>query len=761
MIKPTFKRLLADAVPSSKKGIYFLNESVKQTAEGSLVGFYQYTKESEYKNNSYKCGQTEIGVLERLSQQRTASTTEKFIIVGWIPSQLALNKSEDQKILHALHVQEKCTLCNILDEDLSVKEWAVFENNNPEEVILNYLSDVENGIDKKSLGLTIWQLETLDKIFSNLNEDKQKIMAELAARFGKTLLYLSLLKVLDKQVMVVGSYYLTALTSFNNEVYRYSDFSNFKVLDLYDVNFQESFDAYLEQGNKVVVTASLCGDKTKDENVRNQNADFISKFTNKITVIDEADYGAHTESCVPFVNKIGAHAPIILTTGTNSERASNNHEIDVFIKVSYLDMQMRALSDHARIINDVVNQFSRASEFEKNLPKVKFYRFDWSRFIDVLSDKNTELNPSFSKCSIDVNKNSAFWTGMYQTLIGVSSNCDLNDYSLSNALNGKSESVIQFVNMSNAQLKHLEKIARACLGNFYDVYAICGEDVKGAYAEEYVKNKIRIAKQKGKHVWIIASQMCQRSFSVADLNTVILSYDNGDAGATNQKISRALTNGNREKTGYVISLSIDGNRDDKIMPMIYDAAKDVVEHEDVDLYTAIKKVMKTFPIFQLDEDGYPVELLPDEYAKEMFSSTNGIRVSINKERVYISDYENEAFKILSSLDVSSNTLKQLVDITKGKTYKPGEQQRQLSKTEQKVLHSIIIKNIANILDNLVSTLKYQKMIRDKMTYPELIEVLNVEHDSAGLVGVNGDQLSTIVDCGYIQKDLLQMYIESN
>jgi len=761
MTKPTFEQLLDEAIPSSNKGVYFLNESVRKRVEESLVGFYQYTKESEYIKKSHKCGQTTIGAVERILQQRKASTTEKFIIVGWIPSLLALNNNEDQRILKELHAQGKCTLRNILDEELSVKEWAVFDNNNPEEVILNYLADVENGVDKKSLGLTVWQLETLDKLISDLNKDKKKIMAELAARFGKSLLYLSLLKCLEQQVMVVGSYYLTALTSFNNEVNRYSDFSDFKVLDLYNVNFQESFNAYIEQGKKVVVTASLCGDKTNDDNVRNQNADFISNFKNKITVIDEADYGAHTESCVPFVNKIGAHAPVILTTGTNSERASDNHEVDAFLKVSYLDMQMRALSNVLSIKNSVVLQFNRFDEFEKNLPKLQFYRFDWSPFIPVLSDKNTELNPSFSKCSADVLKNSAFWTGIYQTLIGVSRDHNLNDYSLLNALNGKSESVIQFVSMNNTQLKHLEKIARACLGNFYDVYAICGEDIKGADAEEYVKNKIRIAKQNGKHVWIIASQMCQRSFSIADLNVVILSYDNGDNAAISQKISRVLTNGNREKTGYVISLSIDGNRDDKIAPMIMDAAKDVVEREDVDLFTAIKKVMKTFPIFQLDEDGYPVELLPDEYAKEMFSSANGIRISINKERVYISDFENEAFKILSSLDVSSNTLKQLVDITKGKTYKPGEKQRQLSPSEQKELHSFIIKNIANILDNLVSTLKYQKMIRDKITYPELIEILNVEHDSAGLVGVNGNQLNTIVDCGYIRKDLLQTYIESN
>jgi len=181
-----------------------------------------------------------------------------------------------------------------------------------------------------------------------------------------------------------------------------------------------------------------------------------------------------------------------------------------------------------------------------------------------------------------------------------------------------------------------------------------------------VKDKIIAAKQKGKHVWIIASQMCQRSFSVADINVVLLSYDNGDQGATMQKISRALTNGNREKTGYIISLSIDGNRDDKIAPMIMDAAEQVAKHEEISLPDALRKVMKTFPIFQMDENGYPVKLLPDDYAKELFSTSKGIRLAVNKESIYLTNPDSEVLDILSQLDVSSATIKQIKEFCERK-----------------------------------------------------------------------------------------------
>ena len=346
-------------------------------------------------------------------------------------------------------------------------------------------------------------------------------------------------------------------------------------------------------------------------------------------------------------------------------------------------------------------------------------------------------------------------------MLGISSDIDLNDYSLSNCLRGNSESIIQFVSMSNAQLKKLEKVANSVLGQFYDVYAICGDDIEGKDAEQFVKDKIIVAKQNNKKVWIIASQMCQRSFSVADINVVLLSYDNGDLGATMQKISRALTNGNREKTGYIISLSIDGNRDDKIAPMIMDAAEQVAEHEGISLPDALRKVMKTFPIFQMDEDGYPVKLLPDEYAKELFSTSKGIRLAVNKESIYLTDLDSEAFDILSQLDVPSATIKQIREFVKGKTYQPREQIKELTKKEKDELHSFILKNIVNILDNLAVTLHYQKMIRDRIIYSDLIHILNNEKDSSTMVGVNGNQFSTLVECGYIQKGILETFVELN
>jgi hypothetical protein len=762
----TWNELFSEGSKSEKGSIRFLNDFVKDKSLESEVGFYIYSEKGDYDIKSYKIGQTTKGIYERIKAQRGSGITGKFLIFDWFPSNLAIIEKYDQKILKNLQDQGKCIIRKTLDKDIDAVEWAIFHDDNPREIIRDYLNSIENGLNRSHLKLTIWQIETLDKLISMLNSGRanKKIMAELAARFGKTLTYLALFYYLKKKVMVVGTYYLTALNSFKNEVVRYKEFENFEVLDLADRNFQKSYNSLINQGKQILIIASLCGDKVDDNTARNQNAEFVSQITDKITVIDEADYGAHTEKCVPFVDKLGENSSIILTTGTNSERAAKHHKLDGVINVNYLDMQMRALSDKIVIENGFLRKCRRALKFESNLVPVYFLRSDWSRYVSFLFDNALELNPSFTKSSQDIFKAASFWKGLYRGLLGISSHIDLNCHSIQNWTKGNSESVIQFVSVkSNKQLKDLVKIASPILKDEYDVYSICGDDIHGKEAEKFVKEKIAIANYNGKKVWIIADRMCQRSFSVPEINTVILCYDNGDIGANNQKISRSLTVGDDKKIGYVISLSIDGNRDDKFSPIIMNAAEKVSEKEGISIPESIRKVLKTNPIFHMDENGDRIKLLPDEYAKELFSRSNGIRLAINRDAICVDELQKELIDMLSNMDISSPLMKQIVDMVKGKTYAPTEKESEgfakMKKEEKDKLMAFILKNLVNILDNISAMLKYQRPIYDSMTLPKLIDILNTEKDSSDMIGIDGNQLSQLLSSGLIHKGVLETYTE--
>ena len=746
----SWAQLFQNAIPSSKKGVFYTNKQIEERIKLNPIGFYQYTKESEYNKQTYKCGQSGVNALERISDQRGPSERETFLIVGFVPSDLALKGSEDQRILNELHNQEKCDWCYRLNPNETTKEWAIYPNDNPEEIWIDYL---KNDIKKIDAKLTIWQMEALDKFISLLDEYKKKIMAELAARFGKTLLYLALFGQLKEQVMVVGSYYLTALSSFKKECYLYEQFSNFVVLDLYSDIFQADFIYNLTQGKKILVVVSLCGDK-EGNNPRNDNARFLSKFFNKITVIDEADYGAHTKNCVPFVNLIGKGAPIILTTGTNSERAKGEHDdVDAFFKVTYLDMIMKA-SMSPKLLNEI--KYDRAVEFEKYLAQVRFYRYSWGAFVQYLDEHELKYNPSFTKASKNVSKNQGFWIGLYKSLIGVSSITDANEYCLANCIEGEPDCVMQFVSMTNAQMKKLGSLSKSILNTLYEVVVVNGNEVKGEYAEQYVKNAIRSARTEGKKVWIIASQMCQRSFSIPDINVVLLTYDNGEVGATIQRMSRALTAGNDSKVGHIISLSIDGNRDDKIAPMILDAAKQVAEHEGIDIVTALKKVMKSTPIFQMGEDGYNLELNPDDYAREIFSSNSSHRIMMNNDRLM---YDGCLDEIDFDTTEKQEQLKAENDFKKGKTFlESAKKSGSVESREEQTIINQRRNKLKQITDRTAYCVKEIRKHKKDMNLDTFVQLVETNTFVSKSIGVTPQEFRLLIEQKYIDHSLLSMYV---
>lgn len=739
-----------------KNGVYALNRDILDSSCVNPVGFYIYTKERSLSKLQYKGGQT-INGIGRIKTQ--ASDDETIMIVAWIPSELAKIAKYDQKIHEALHQQGKSEWLYRIDPTKAPgTEWSRFPDNNPEELWIDYIG---NNLTRQNLELTIWQLMALDKIISAKNNNKKKIMAELAARFGKTNLYLSLFDLCDEKTMIVCSYYLTALSSFKKEISRWNQFSNYILLDLSDENFCNKYEEFSKNAsNKIVIIASLCG-----SSIVEKNSEYIKNINCKITIVDEADYGAHTTNVAPLVNKIGNNGLIILTTGTNSDRAKGMHfDIDFFFKETYFDMLMKKNFEEVCLKNkSILQKYTRSIKFEKFISDVRFYRFDWSKLTTVINSFNNDFTPSFTKQSQDVNKSSSFWSGFYDILIGQSDDMNANDYCLLNVVNQSDEelqSVIQFVSMKKKEMNKLHKIASSRLSKQFDVYIVNGDIVAGKDVEEKVKDWIRIANNKNKHVWIIASFMCQRSFSIPDINVAILSYDNGDNGATIQKMSRPLTAGPNKKIGHIISLSIDGNRDDKIAPIVLETANKISDEKKTDSVEAIRRVMRTMPIFQMTCDGYLYALEPDTYAQEVFASSNSHRLIVNKDRLFDFNINDESYKIIINSIVSNNNRSSSpVYMQKSKTYLDKKSKKSNLNKEKENEYGILIAKLMSIMDNVDFSAKMLKNLGISLTYDTYVDMLENNQNLSDGVGLNGSQLNTLVSEKYINRQLLSLYIE--
>lgn len=309
------------------RGIYALNEGVADDIANNKVAFYIWTTARYYLENYYKGGQTVQG-LKRFCD---ATIGDAIVIVGWIPSDLARTPKYDQKIHKEHHDAGKATWLYKQDPNSSPGiEFSHYPDDNPVDL---WRSELEKSIIRRELKLTKWQIEVLEWIGNQIDAGKKSIMAELAARFGKTLLYLVLHHLLENRVMIVCSYYLSSFNSFKDEFYRYTLFENWIFLDASSEDFEQKYSEALNTNFKIVVFASLCGSSNVDK-----NSSLLKDFDSKFVVTDEADYGAHTERSTKILNKIVGNSVHIRTTGTDSDRASRAETPDAFIGYSYQDM---------------------------------------------------------------------------------------------------------------------------------------------------------------------------------------------------------------------------------------------------------------------------------------------------------------------------------------------------------------------------------------------------------------------------------------
>jgi len=218
------------------------------------------------------------------------------------------------------------------------------------------------------------------------------------------------------------------------------------------------------------------------------------------------------------------------------------------------------------------------------------------------------------------------------------------------------------------------KLVQSKLNDFI-VVGVNGDVTTNRKAEEAVKKAIGEAKRNGKRVVIISKDMASRSFSVSEIDTVFLMYDNGLLAQTIQKVSRAFTPGKtytdeQKRTGTIISLSFDDNRselDPVDQYVVAEASRTGKEHES--LQESIKRVSRSFNIFS-QKDGQPAEIDPDEYAEQLISSTSLTKIAGAGTKFHMLDIQAclDGNVLLSSRKNTTEKHKASVNIGGVKTY---------------------------------------------------------------------------------------------
>jgi hypothetical protein len=226
-------------------------------------------------------------------------------------------------------------------DDLIRKEIGYVKKNEVHNLNFNLLIEKVNEILRKEnqprpeVSLSTAQYDDAVKVLTSIENGKRRILAELAARYGKTIWSSVIAIESGIPIVVVTSYVLTSFTSFKNDIRKFQQFQNIEIVDTSDKNYQIQIEEFMNENKQVMVFLSLCNGSERKERIN-----FLNNINlQRLVFVDEADYGAHQKKqFMALKNLVKNDDVLILMTGTNSDRASSDWEIDLIISTTYFEL---------------------------------------------------------------------------------------------------------------------------------------------------------------------------------------------------------------------------------------------------------------------------------------------------------------------------------------------------------------------------------------------------------------------------------------
>lgn len=193
----------------------------------------------------------------------------------------------------------------------------------------------KEGQPRPEVKLSTAQYDDAVTVLKGIKEGKRRILAELSARYGKTIWSAAVAVESGIPVVVVSSYVLTSFTSFKNDVRKFHQFQDIEIVDSQEKGYQDKVDRFVTEGKQVMVFLSLCNGRGRDERINHLKGIEVQK----LVFVDEADYGAHKKGQFEALQAmVGDDDVLILMTGTNSDRASSEWDIDLMVSTTYFEL---------------------------------------------------------------------------------------------------------------------------------------------------------------------------------------------------------------------------------------------------------------------------------------------------------------------------------------------------------------------------------------------------------------------------------------
>ena len=616
------------------------------------------------------------------------------------------------------------------------------------------------------VGLAAWQSRTARSILDAIAVGKNVIMADLCARSGKTILSGVLIRETNAPITVIASYVLTSFASFAKDLSAFEQFKDLVLVDMAEDDYEHAINSALSHNQQVVVFLSLCNGTKRESKIK-----FLwSIDAPKLVCIDEADFGAHQANQAKALTSVRQYRDtVILMTGTNPDKAVNHWPVNHYVSVVYPELVMEKRQPQA-VYPQQLRYFAIDPSRHKLVVDVEFYQMDlrsaieWARNVDpdAFIDDGKFL-PSWSKFAANPVKAKGFWTRMLQAVFLGHHGWDEMNIDLQTKRSAKEGQRVAMMflsgSMRNADLEQAGNIAKQALPG-YNIVMVYGDETTNREAEAYVKEEIEKAKAVGSDVLILSAGMAQRSFSRGEITELYLAYDQGDNGATVQKISRTLTPDRLGKIGRIISLSFDSNRDDKFDTLMLQTAINYKNNNNLEsAKEALRQVLRTVDIFRCAEDG-SIKLEVDSYLASAID-----RKSVGRVVGKVSDLSLLSIDELKALSTGNAEVFRLAKqraAQRGKTFGVTNTSNN-HVTNQKDDHSTLIKKCREVITTIVENIDIIMLGTGKANLSEALD--EIESDAAMTRAVQDEFgldmifIRELFDRGVINSDLIELMVD--
>lgn len=194
-----------------------------------------------------------------------------------------------------------------------------------------------NGQPLPSAGLSKNQYDAAVNVLESLEAGRRTIVAELCARFGKTIWSGSIIRETEASLTIIATYVKTVMASFKKDLTSFEQFKDFVIVDTQDEDYETQVSDALDQGKQVVTLLSMCNGSRRQSRI-----DFLfGQSVDKLLIIDEADFGVHQRGqSQPLIDAVDDMTATIIMTGTNADKAASIWNVDHYLNVTYPELIM-------------------------------------------------------------------------------------------------------------------------------------------------------------------------------------------------------------------------------------------------------------------------------------------------------------------------------------------------------------------------------------------------------------------------------------